>query len=271
MLKEDFHIAVPTAFFENEELNVEGTIDHIKNLMDKEVRSFLICGTTGEQHSLSLEEKLQLLDGINQAASIFKEVECIFGVASTRQKEAERLVEEIEKANAVSGILLGFPPYIRPTQQEAEHYILSVANRISKPIILYNNPARTGFDLSIETFKKVIEKENIIGMKEAGDYTRVPKLTEGIQKEIVFYAGGEVGLREKVNVGFNRLSSIAGNLYPEEVKEWFEELLSGEEGTHSVEADLNALYKENVLPYMKEQIAEKYEINIGKCRTPIGN
>ncbi len=30
MLKEPFHIAVPTAFFEDESINIQGTIDHIR-------------------------------------------------------------------------------------------------------------------------------------------------------------------------------------------------------------------------------------------------
>jgi 4-hydroxy-tetrahydrodipicolinate synthase len=46
-LVNDFHIAVPTAFYDNEDLNTDATIQHVLNLYSQGVRSVLICGTTG--------------------------------------------------------------------------------------------------------------------------------------------------------------------------------------------------------------------------------
>ncbi|MCF3943024.1 hypothetical protein [Oceanobacillus alkalisoli] len=60
MLKEQVDIAVPTAFFEDESLDLEGTINHIRNLDGQRVKSVLEFSTTGEQHSLSSKEKHSL-------------------------------------------------------------------------------------------------------------------------------------------------------------------------------------------------------------------
>ena len=60
----DYHIAVPSAFYDNEDLNTEATLQHIQNLYDQGVKSVMVCGTTGEQHSLSLAEKLQLFESL---------------------------------------------------------------------------------------------------------------------------------------------------------------------------------------------------------------
>ncbi len=57
-LKELYHVAVPTAFDENEALNIQATLAHIHYLKEKWVNSVLVCGSTGEQHSLTLAEKL---------------------------------------------------------------------------------------------------------------------------------------------------------------------------------------------------------------------
>lgn len=64
ILRNDFHIAVPTAFHVDEELNVKSTIEHIVNLQNKGIDSVLVCGSTGEQHSLTLSEKLELVEAI---------------------------------------------------------------------------------------------------------------------------------------------------------------------------------------------------------------
>ena len=55
-LKHSYHIAVPTAFSDNEELNIESTIKHIQYLSKKGVKSVLVCGSTGEQHSMTVEK-----------------------------------------------------------------------------------------------------------------------------------------------------------------------------------------------------------------------
>ena len=69
-LVNDYHIAVPTAFYDNEDLNTEATLQHIRNLYDQGVKSVMVCGTTGEQHSLSLAEKLQLLESLGADSSL---------------------------------------------------------------------------------------------------------------------------------------------------------------------------------------------------------
>ena len=46
MLTEKIHIAVPTAFFEDESLNIQGTINHIRDLYKQGVSSVLVSGTT---------------------------------------------------------------------------------------------------------------------------------------------------------------------------------------------------------------------------------
>ena len=42
MLREELHVAVPTAFFKDESLNAQGTIDHIRYLYDKGIKSVLV-------------------------------------------------------------------------------------------------------------------------------------------------------------------------------------------------------------------------------------
>lgn len=121
MLKESFHIAVPTAFLKNESINIQGTIDHIKYLYNKGIKSILVGGSTGEQHSLNLKEKLDLLNAVSIEEELINNMEILFGVSSIRQLEAMEFAKAISKTK-IAGILLGYPPYILPTQEEALRY-----------------------------------------------------------------------------------------------------------------------------------------------------
>ncbi|PKG22874.1 dihydrodipicolinate synthase family protein [Niallia nealsonii] len=274
MLKEKMHIAVPTAFYEDESLNIQGTIEHIKSLYSQGIQSVLVCGSTGEQHSLTLKEKLKILDDLVAEEELIHNMEIIFGVSSIRQKEAVELAKRIQPTK-IAAILLGYPPYILPAQEEALIYAKKIIRFSQKPTILYNNPKRTGFDLSSESIIELSGLDLVIGLKEAGNTKRVLSLKREIRnKNFYFYAGGEMQLEEKVSLGFNRLSSIAGNIHPLKVKQWFIKMVSKQTITEQEKLEiaslLDEIYTGSPLAYVKKSINEK-GITMGVCRSPLGN
>lgn len=56
-LNHSLHVAVPTPFDHAERLDTKRTIAHILQLQKQGIKSVLVCGSTGEQHSLTLTEK----------------------------------------------------------------------------------------------------------------------------------------------------------------------------------------------------------------------
>lgn len=274
MLIEKFHIAVPTAFFEDETLNVQVTINHIRDLYKQGVKSVLVSGTTGEQHSLNLQEKIELINELELEEELINNMEIIFGVASIRQIEAEELAEKIGHTK-LSGIMLGYPPYVIPTQEEALIYTKRIINISNKPTILYNNPKRTGFDLSEKSIIQLSKLDLLVGIKNAGNKEKVEQIKKDMhRKDIYFYAGGEVNLEEKVSYGYNRLSSVAGNVKPVEISEWFEKMLMMQKVSNQenevIEDIMEQVYQGNAIVNLKKLINHK-GIPIGICRSPIGN
>ena len=273
-LMNDYHIAVPTAFYDNEDLNTDATLQHVMHLYKQGVKSVLVCGTTGEQHSLSLAEKLQLLESLDAASFLPDDLEILFGVASIRQKEALQLAEKVNANPKISSVLLGFPPYILPSQKEAMRYVEAIAKVIDKPIILYNNPRRTGFNLELDTFAELIRLPNIIGIKDAGDSARIPELISAAAKKIYIYAGGEIDLDKKIALGATRLSSMAGNLYPTEVEAYFTDLLRGRADkikNAGIEEKIHNVFSDNPIIYIKNEITKHMQIDMGIARSPLGN
>ena len=274
MLTETIHIAVPTAFFEDESLNIQGTISQIKNLYEQGVKSVLVCGSTGEQHSLNLQEKIELINGLELEEELITNMEIIFGVASIRQKEAEELAEKISPTR-ISGIMLGYPPYVLPTQEEALIYTKRIMHLSNKPTILYNNPKRTGFDLSEKSVIELSKADLLVGIKDAGSKEKVERIKDGMhRKDIHFYMGGEKDAEEKVFQGYDRLSSIAGNVSPVEISHWFQQMLIkqkvSDQESEKIEAILEQVYSGNAIVNLKKIISQN-GIPMGICRSPIGN
>lgn len=272
MITEPMHVAIPTAFYDNEELNTTRTIEFIKYLYKNGIESVLVCGTTGEQHSLSLDEKIELVNALNED-DIVNHMEIIFGVSSIRQKEAEKIAEAINQTN-ISGIMLGFPPYIKPSQNEAINYAKAIIAIADKETILYNNPSRTGFDLSTEATIELSSIINVIGIKDDGDNTKLTTLKKNIKKPFFYYAGGELGFKEKVDIGYNRLSSIVGNIYPVEITNWFKRILNKNDIAMNeleiIEKQITESFKGNVIFNIKKAHNQK-SFHLGPCRTPIGH
>lgn len=273
MVEAVVHIAVPTAFYEDESLNVEATLSHIHDLHSQGARSVLVSGSTGEQHSMNLEEKLMLLQAVIEDQKLCENMEILFGVSSIRETEAVKLAAAI-RGSGVAGVLLGYPPYILPSQAEALRYSEKIVEACNKPVILYNNPRRTGFDLSVEAILHLSRLEQVIGIKEAGDPSKVKLLRDNIEEEFYYYAGGDKGLEEKVKLGFNRLSSMAGNLYPVEIANWFQKLISGTPVSPAENEQMSGRIEEVFsgapLLHLKAAIQSR-GIPMGICRSPLGN
>lgn len=57
-------------------------------------------------------------------------------------------------------------------------------------------------------------------MKDVGDFKKIDCIKRHIKNpNFFFYSGGEIDLENKIKNGYNRLSSIMGNVYPNETKE----------------------------------------------------
>lgn len=273
-LKSSVHVAVPTGFDKDEALNTDTTIRHITYLNDHGIPSVLVCGSTGEQNSLTLAEKIALLDSLNQS-TINKDMEIIFGVSSIRQKDAVKLATVANGTPAICGVLLGFPPYIRPTQEEAIIYAESILKELpDKAIIIYNHPIRTGFDLSEDSLVYLINHyPNIVGVKECSDLSKASSVKKKIDRELDFYIGGDLDIDKHLAYGFNRLSSIVGNLYPEQVLSYFSDITQGK-NTDNYDAliqEWQSLFASRTIPKIKEEITKTEGIPMSTARSPLGN
>lgn len=262
---EILNVAIPTPFRDDESIFLEGFKPIVERLQNNGISSILICGTTGEQHSLSINERLQIIDYFNQQN--FKGIELIFSVSATRTSDAVKLILELEKS-VIDVILISFPPYILPTQHQAVYYVDELLKHTSKQVLLYNNPSRTGFDLGHAALQQLVTKHtNIIGLKEGGNVSR--HRNTSFPEDFILFAAGDVDLPERIYYGCSGLSSMVGNVYPKEIKQAFNDLLEHK----SIDLNkFNNLIKEVTHKQTIVNIKNHYNsigLKVGNCRSPI--
>jgi 4-hydroxy-tetrahydrodipicolinate synthase len=93
-------------------------------------------------------------------------VPVIAGAGSNATKEAIALARHAEKAGA-DAVLVVTPYYNKPTQEGLYQHFKAINDAIGIPIIVYNIPARSVVDMSVDTMKRLSELKNIAGVKDA--------------------------------------------------------------------------------------------------------
>ena len=138
----------------------------LEKLIDFQILSgtdaILVLGTTGEASCLTDEERKKIIcfakEKINNKAQLFVGT----GANSTKKTIKNTRIAKECGANAV---LIVTPYYNKCTQEGAVLHYSTIANAVDIPIIVYNVPSRTGFNLLPQTTLKLSEIKNIVGIK----------------------------------------------------------------------------------------------------------
>src|SRR5947209_18571090 len=121
-------------------------------------------GTTGESPTVSHDEHKQVVEWCVEEAR--GRVPVLAGAGSNSTKEAIELAQHAEKAGA-SAVLVVTPYYNKPTQEGLYQHFKAINDAVGIPIIIYNIPARSVIDMSVDTMKRLYELKNIAGVKDA--------------------------------------------------------------------------------------------------------
>jgi len=172
--------ALVTPFTEEDEVDygvLRRLVDfHVENRSD----GILLLGSTSEATLLSAEERKMIIDGALDAAS--GRIPALCGVSASTTKATIENARYAREAGADGGLIVQ-PGYIRPSQDALYSYFKEVAEAVDLPLVIYNNPSRTGVNVEAETLARLARLENIVALKEAGPnpygVLRVVELTRG--------------------------------------------------------------------------------------------
>jgi len=121
-------------------------------------------GTTGESPTLSHDEHMAVVEWCIKQAN--KRVPVVAGAGSNSTKEAIELSRHAEKSGA-DAVLVVTPYYNKPTQEGLYQHFKAINDAIGIPILIYNIPARSVIDMSVDTMKRLFDLKNIAGVKDA--------------------------------------------------------------------------------------------------------
>ncbi len=190
------------------------------------VNAVVVLGTTGEPATLTAEEKEAI---ITLAVRKLKgKIPVIVGVGANNTEQAIKNAREAERLGA-DGLLVVTPYYNKCTQDGLVKHYTAIASNTNLPTICYNVPSRTGVNMLPETFAKLAEIDNIVGIKEAsGNMAQIAKVANLIKNKATLYSGDDGITIPIMSVGGKGVISVASNVVPAHVVSMTTAFLNGD-------------------------------------------
>lgn len=227
MLFKGSGVALITPFDEMLEVNYEALEKLILWHIEMGTDALVICGTTAESATLTLEEKKQILAFSMKVAK--HQIPIIAGTGSNNTKQSIEL-SAYAKSIDVDGLLLVTPYYNKPTQRGLIAHYKEIANAVDLPIILYNVPSRTGVNLEVSTVVELSKVSNIVAIKEAShDLVQIKKIIDETDDSFTVYSGNDDQTEDIIKMGGKGVISVTANILPKEIHEIAHQIYQGKE------------------------------------------
>jgi 4-hydroxy-tetrahydrodipicolinate synthase len=148
------NVALVTPFDEREHVDEEALAALVEDQISHGVHGLVVNGSTGEFTSLTPEERKRNVIVTTDAAG--GRVPIIVQVGAMTTREAVAHAEHAGAQGAVC-VMLVCPWYEPLNDREIEEYVRAVA-AVGLPVMLYNNPAATGWSMSPELIARLAER-----------------------------------------------------------------------------------------------------------------
>lgn len=162
--------AVLTHFNEDFTINFEATLEHIEYLIQNHANGIIALGTCGENNSLEMAEKIQLLEAICKHVSA--RIPVIAGVSELTTARAVRYTKEAVEAGVDGFMVLPAMAYSSCPRETVAHFKAVADAAPNTPLMVYNCPAAYRVDMDIPILRELAKIDNVVSVKEASGNTR---------------------------------------------------------------------------------------------------
>lgn len=266
--------AVITPLTAEEKFNEKAMRKLIDYLISGGVHGLFITGTTGEFYGLSPEEKKEIfqvvMDETRGRVPVYAGTN---GITTRESVMLTQLAEEC-KVDAVSVLT---PMFITPNQDQLYKHYKDVAASTALPVILYNNPPKTGINLAPATVAKLAEIPNIVSIKDSsGDLTLTAeyiRLTQN-RKDFSVLMGRDTLIYGALLYGATGSIASCANVAPRLCADIYEKYMAGDlAGALKAQfalAPLRIAFSIGTFPAVIKESLNLLGIEAGPCMDPAG-
>jgi 1-pyrroline-4-hydroxy-2-carboxylate deaminase len=206
--------AVTTQFKPNYELDLDATAKVLDGLIRDGVSGLIVCGTVGENTSLSRSEKVAVMETAKSVAR--GRVPVIAGIAEFTTQFASEVAKEAARVGVDGVMVMPALVYSSKPHETAAHF-RGVAKATDLPVMVYNNPPIYKNDVTPDILASLADCETIVCFKDSsGDTRRFIDTKNMVGDRFVLFAGLDDVVVESVMLGAEGWISGMSNAFPQE-------------------------------------------------------
>lgn len=208
--------ALVTPFTADDDIDEEAFKSLVERQIEGGVSGLVVLGTTGENPTITDEERRRLVDLTLETAD--GRVPVIVGTGTNNTDQSVAYSEQAVAAGA-DGVLVVGPYYNKPTQEGFVGHVEAIAEAADAPLLLYNVPGRTSFNIEVETVLHLAEEvPQVVGVKEAsGDLEQIGEILMHRPDDFAVYSGDDEMTLPILALGGDGVVSVVSNALPAEI------------------------------------------------------
>lgn len=202
-------------------LNIEKTILHAENIIDKGCHGVAIFGSTGQAQLISISEKIKLLNNLSKSKYKNK---FIIGNGLNSLSETINYIKIALSLNFENFLIMP-PAYYKYSDKEVITFYSKIVEAApNSRIILYNFEKLCGYKFSLECVQELVKKfpEQIIGIKDSS-YNIYKNLR---LKDFSILPGSETKLVEGLEIGCSGIITATCNVTAELSRRVYDDFVS---------------------------------------------
>ncbi len=212
--------ALVTPFTKSGEMDEQAVRRLGRRQIDSGTHFLVPAGTTGENPTLEVSERLRMVEILVDEAK--GQVPVLAGCGGYNTKEIVHLAKEMQKAGA-DGLLSVTPYYNKPTQEGIVQHFKAIADATPLPIVLYNIAGRTGVNIETPTVARLAQIPTVVGVKEAsGSLSQMCDVLRSVPPDFIVLSGDDALTLPLMAVGGRGVISVVSNEIPKEMSQMVE-------------------------------------------------
>lgn len=190
----------------------------INRLVSANVDSICVLGSTGNYAYLPREERARL---IKLATEVAGSTPVMASIGALRTRDVLYAAEDAQNAGA-KALLLAPVSYQKLTDEEVFSLYQTVAQSVSVPLCVYENPGTTHFNFSDELLIRLAQLPATGSIKLSGGYPdkesylkRIRKLKVALPERVSLGISGDAFAAPALTAGCDTWFSVTGGLFPQ--------------------------------------------------------
>ena len=190
----------------------------INRQLSANVNALVALGTTGEAATITEEERREIIKFC--VKEVNGRIPLIVGSGSNCTATAVKFSREAEESGA-DGLLVVTPYYNKCNDDGLYAHYSAVAKSTSLPIIVYNVPSRTGFNVKPIVYRQLAEIDYVVAIKEANCCDeQLNGVLDNVKDILAVYCGSDDKLIDVLRRGGKGTISVASNIIQSKIVDY---------------------------------------------------